>query len=87
MTETAGPTLAFIEAACVPRDAWHATGTLERAELLLASHPGVASRDINAAGSRYLKLDHTRSEGFVRAATALLDAGASPNTGWDGATR
>lgn len=118
MTEIADPTLAFIQAACVPRDAWHATGTLERAESLLASHPGVVSSDINAAAvhgddatvrrflavdarhatakggpygwdplthlcfSRYLKLDRTRSEGFVRAAAALLDAGASPNTGW-----
>jgi ankyrin repeat protein len=36
--------------------------------------------------SRYLRihgrLDPVRSEGFVAAATALLDAGASPNTGW-----
>ena len=32
--------------------------------------------------SKYLRLDHTRSEGFLRAATALLDAGASPNTGF-----
>lgn len=32
--------------------------------------------------SRYLRLDPARSAGFVRAATALLDAGASPNTGW-----
>jgi ankyrin repeat protein len=32
--------------------------------------------------SRYLKLDKTRSEGFVRTARALLDAGASANTGW-----
>jgi ankyrin repeat protein len=32
--------------------------------------------------SNYLKLDRTRSEGFVRAATALLDAGASANSGW-----
>jgi ankyrin repeat protein len=32
--------------------------------------------------SRYLRLDRERSEGFVRAATALLDAGASANTGW-----
>src|SRR5258708_3669383 len=32
--------------------------------------------------SRYLRLDAARSEGFVRAATALLEAGASPNTGW-----
>lgn len=32
--------------------------------------------------SRYLRLDETRSDGFVRAARALLDAGADPNTGW-----
>ncbi len=32
--------------------------------------------------SRYLRLDRTRSDSFVRAATALLDAGASANTGW-----
>jgi ankyrin repeat protein len=32
--------------------------------------------------SRYLRLEPARSEGFVRAAAALLDAGASPNSGW-----
>jgi ankyrin repeat protein len=32
--------------------------------------------------SRYLRLDATRSEAFVRTARALLDAGASANTGW-----
>ncbi|MEX2142022.1 MAG: ankyrin repeat domain-containing protein [Pirellulales bacterium] len=32
--------------------------------------------------SRYLRIDRGRSDAFVRAATALLDAGASPNTGW-----
>jgi ankyrin repeat protein len=32
--------------------------------------------------SKYLRLDKTRSEAFVRAATALLDAGADPNTGF-----
>jgi ankyrin repeat protein len=32
--------------------------------------------------SKYLRLDPARSEAFVRAATALLDAGASPNTGF-----
>ena len=118
MTSTADPTQAFLEAACVPRDAWHAAGTLERAQLVLAAHPGVATGDIHAAAvlgddatvrrflaadprqatarggpygwdplthlcfSRYLKLDRARSDGFVRAAAALLDAGASPNTGW-----
>jgi len=32
--------------------------------------------------SKYLRLDKTRSAGFLRAATALLDAGADPNTGF-----
>ncbi len=32
--------------------------------------------------SRYLRLDRTRSAGFVGAAQALLDAGASANTGF-----
>ena len=32
--------------------------------------------------STFLRLDKTRSDGFVRAATALLDAGASANTGF-----
>ena len=32
--------------------------------------------------SRYLKLDPARSDAFVRAARALLEAGASANTGW-----
>lgn len=32
--------------------------------------------------SRYLRIDRTRSDAFVRSARALLDAGASANTGW-----
>ncbi|HEY1467584.1 MAG TPA: ankyrin repeat domain-containing protein [Candidatus Acidoferrum sp.] len=32
--------------------------------------------------SRYLRLDHQRSEAFVATARALLDAGATANTGW-----
>jgi ankyrin repeat protein len=32
--------------------------------------------------SRYLRIDRDRSDAFVRTAQALLDAGASPNTGW-----
>ncbi|HET9837446.1 MAG TPA: ankyrin repeat domain-containing protein [Candidatus Angelobacter sp.] len=32
--------------------------------------------------SKYLRLDEERSEAFVRAATALLDAGADPNAGF-----
>ena len=32
--------------------------------------------------SKYLRLDRARTDGFVRAATALLDAGASARTGF-----
>jgi ankyrin repeat protein len=32
--------------------------------------------------SKYLRLDRERSKGFLAAARALLDAGASANTGW-----
>ena len=109
---------AFIEAACVPLDRGHASGTLERADAILAAHPEVAENDIHTAAilgddaavrrflehdpgnamakvgprgwdalthlcfSRYLRLDRARSDGFVHAARALLDAGASAKTGW-----
>jgi ankyrin repeat protein len=112
------PVAAFIEAASVPRDTLHSSGTLERAEAILAAHPDVASSNIytaailgdvvgvrrflaldaqnaNAKGgpygwdaltylcfSKYLRLDRARSDGLVAAAKALLDAGASANTGW-----
>src|SRR5437773_373010 len=32
--------------------------------------------------SKYLRLDASRTDAFVRAATALLDAGANPNSGF-----
>jgi ankyrin repeat protein len=32
--------------------------------------------------SRYLKLDRSKSDGFIRCAKILLESGASPNTGW-----
>lgn len=114
----ADPRDAFIRAACVPRDAWHASGTLEDAEAILAAYPDVAGSDIHTAAilgdeagvrrylakdarngtakggpygwdalthlcfSRYLRIDRNRSEGFVGATKALLDAGANSNTGW-----
>ncbi len=112
------PLAAFLEAATAPRDAAHASGTLERAEAMRATEPAVATASIHAAAalgddltvrrflaqdpgsatatggphnwdplthlcfSRYLRLDRARSEGFLRAAEALLDAGADANGGW-----
>ena len=40
------PVAAFIESACVPRDSMHSSGTLDRAEAILAAHPEVASSNI-----------------------------------------
>jgi ankyrin repeat protein len=116
--EMADTVEAFISAACVPRDAWHSSGTLERAEAILTAHPEVATSNIYTAAilgdvvgvrrflaldaqsaiakggpygwdaltylcfSRYLRLDRARPKGFLAAAKALLDAGASANTGW-----
>ncbi len=101
----------FIEAAC-----WH--GELDRAEAMLAAHPGLRSSDIHIAAilgddaavrrfialdpksataksgpwggdalnylglSKYLRLDPSRTDAFLRAATALLDAGAPAQTGF-----
>jgi ankyrin repeat protein len=111
------PAAAFIEAACAPLD-WHSSGTLHKAEMILARYPHVAAANIYTAAiladeagvrgflahdpasaaakggprgwdaltylcfSRYLRLDGARSDAFVRTARALLDSGASANTGW-----
>lgn len=113
------PLTAFVEAAGVERDGgWHGSGTLDRANAIIAAYPEVAHSGIYTAAilgdddavrkfialdagsatakggplgwdaltylcfSRYLRLDKGRSHGFVRAAKALLDAGASTNMGW-----
>jgi hypothetical protein len=44
MTMIGDAAAAFIEAACVPRDGGHASGTLAEAQAILAAHPGVASQ-------------------------------------------
>lgn len=117
--ELSDPLAAFMEAAGVGREGGgHGSGTLDRANAILAAYPGVARSDIYTAAilgddasvrkfialdaasatanggpygwsaltylcfSRYLRLDKGRSDGFVRAAEALLDAGANPNSGW-----
>lgn len=48
-----------------------------------ATSPPYDGDALNYLGlSKYLRLDPTRTPGFLRAATALLDAGADPNTGF-----
>ncbi len=66
---------------------WPTTGV----RWFLALDPGAANARGGPYGwdpltylcfSRYLRLAAARSEGFLRAAAALLDAGASANTGF-----
>ncbi|HXJ30190.1 MAG TPA: ankyrin repeat domain-containing protein [Gemmatimonadales bacterium] len=48
-----------------------------------AKSPPYGGDALNYLGlSKYLRLDPSRSEAFLRAARALLDAGADPNTGF-----
>lgn len=49
VTSLTDPLTAFILAACVPRDASHASGTLETAEAIVAAHPEVAKSNIYTA--------------------------------------
>ncbi|MGQ0737291.1 MAG: ankyrin repeat domain-containing protein [Acidobacteriota bacterium] len=112
------PREAFLDAAAVPLEGGHATGTLDAANAILAMHPEVAASSVHAAAvlgdaatvrqllqadpsqatvtaaprgwdalthlcfSRYLRVDETRADGFLRAAELLLDAGADAKTGW-----
>ncbi len=48
-----------------------------------ATAPPYGGDALNYLGlSKYLRLDRSRTDRFLRAATALLDAGADPNTGF-----
>jgi len=116
--ELTDPLNTFIDVASVDRHGWHASGTIEHADMILARYSEVAAGSIystavlgdeaavrswlardpslaTAAGgprewnaltylcfSRYLRIDKARSEAFVATARALLEAGASANTGW-----
>jgi hypothetical protein len=47
--EIRDPINTFIEVACVPRHGWHASGSLEHAQLILARYPQVATANIYTA--------------------------------------
>jgi ankyrin repeat protein len=65
MSETNDITADFIQAACVPLNASHSSGTLERAETILAAHPEISTLNIytaailgdDSAVRRFVELD------------------------------
>src|SRR5918992_247502 len=76
------PRAAFIEAACVPRDGGHATGTLERAEAILSAHPAIAGSDIHTAA---ILGDDAGVRRFLAVDPRNATAKAGPY-GWDALT-
>jgi ankyrin repeat protein len=75
------PASAFIEAACVPRDA-HQFGTLEEAEMILARYPHVATSSIYAAA---LVADEPTVRMFLARDPASAMTKGGPR-GWDALT-
>lgn len=82
MTHPDDPHAAFLDAACVPLDGDHASGTLEAAEAILAAHPEVAAASVHAAAVR-------GDAAAVGRLLALDPAGATAKggpRGWDALT-
>lgn len=66
-------------------------GDAESVRRFIAADPACVAEKVPPYGgdalnylglSKYLRLDPSRTDGFLEAATALLDAGADPNTGF-----
>jgi ankyrin repeat protein len=78
----ADPVAAFIEAACVPRDASHASGTLEEATMILERFPHVARASVHTAA---ILADEEAVRGFVARDPGQATAPGGPR-GWDALT-
>ena len=76
------PVAAFIEAACVPRDSWHGSETLEQAELILARYPQVAQSNIHTAA---ILADESAVRGFLARDPRSATATGGPHE-WDALT-
>src|SRR5277367_3559721 len=76
------PVAAFLMAASVPRDDWHASGTLEQAEAILAAHPHVASANVYTAA---VLGDAATVRRFLAADAGSATAKGGPH-GWDALT-
>jgi ankyrin repeat protein len=76
------PVAGFIAAACVPRDASHASGTLETAEAILTAHPEIAKSDIFVAA---ILGDDAPVRRFLKGDAKSATAKGGPY-GWDALT-
>jgi ankyrin repeat protein len=76
------PVGAFIEVACVPRHSWHASGTLDHAEMILSRYPQVATANIHTAA---VLADESTVRGFLSRDPKDATAAGGPH-GWDALT-
>lgn len=76
------PVADFIEAACVPLDSGHSSGTLDQAEALLREHPKIARSNIYTAA---ILGDDGAVKKFLAQDNKLATAKGGPH-GWDSLT-
>jgi hypothetical protein len=80
--EIRDPVNTFIEVAVVPRPGWHASGTLEHAQLILARYPRVATANIYTAA---ILADEPNLRAFLSRDPSLATAPGGPHQ-WDALT-
>jgi hypothetical protein len=80
--DLADPLNTFIEVARVDRHAWHASGTLEHAGLILARYPDVATGSIYSAA---VLADEAAVRGWLARDASLATAAGGPHK-WDALT-
>ncbi|MEO5798732.1 MAG: ankryin [Gemmatimonadales bacterium] len=73
---------AFLRAACVPRDAWHAQGTIDRANAMLEDHPELSAASIHTAA---VLGDAEQVRHFLASDASLATSRGGPY-GWDALT-
>ena len=76
------PHSTFLEVACVDRHGWHASGSLEHAEMLLARYAGVASASIFSSA---VVADEAAVRDWLQRDRSLSAAKGGPH-GWDALT-
>src|SRR5689334_66206 len=82
MAKIEDPVSEFIEAACAPLDASHASGTLDRAESLLSAHPEIRTANIYTAA---ILGDYEAIERFITDDASNVTRKGGPRN-WDALT-
>ncbi len=82
MTSVIDPVAVFIEVACVPRQSYHGSGTLEHAERMLARFPQVATANVFTAA---ILADDAAVRAFLARDPKAATATGGPH-GWDALT-